>query len=369
MNFPERYLIYFPRTALIAGILMGTVVAISHLPIAYTGDIANIIERSYLISQGTSPLQWPDPPLRYLPISALMVVLQPIGLTPEEVTTAYMIMIEFVLIPITLFRAVSTWWSEHAAGWTVLLYGPLSFLLFPDVVPNASPVLVNTMFQSVFWMYAFAIPPILYAWQHAHQGQYNRAGVGLGLTALIELPLAAFAALVVAVTYFASKDLRGLLHTGGVSVLVSLPLVPFGMQHLDYWLRTGSSRMSTRQYGLFEGGTQSVAGMEVTILEAKLGGLLIFGVAILAFATLYITSSKTRGFVQSLPDVVVSQVVVLCTLELVLGVLSLALWYHILITYLFRFSLFAIAGIFLDQAITSARPEKRGGEWTTPSDW
>ena len=348
-NLYERY---FPRSGLAVGILIGTLIALILTPsIEYWGDISNIVDRAYLISQGASPLRWPDPPLRYLPISALMYVLVPLGVSPKIVATGYTIGIEFVLVPIMLFRAVRVWWNEYVAGWSTLLYGPLAFVIFPDIIPNASPVLVNTMYLDVFWMYSFAIPPILFAWEQVGRRNYRLAGIGLGIVALLELPMAALAALVVALTGLLSREYRGVAETALVSMVIALPLVPFAFYHLDYWLHTGASRTDVTRYELFNGGTQAIAGAEVTVLEAKIAGIVIFGIGVGLLLIAYRRSSVIRRFVQNLPPVVKSQLIVLGTLEFVLGVLFLALWYHILIAYIFRFTLFAILGLIASLSV------------------
>ncbi len=355
MSISDTYNEYFPRFALLAGILIGTATAIALLPVEYIADIANIIERSYLISQGASPLRWPDPPLRYLPISALMAVLVPAGLEPGTVVTAYMIAIEFVLIPVTLYRGVRAWYGAYAAGWAALLYGSLAFVLFPDVVPDASLVLINTMYSGVYWMYAFAIPPILFAWEQAGRGNYRLAGVGLGLVALIELPMAAIAAIVVAVTGLLDGEVRDVLEAAAVSIVVSLPLVPFAVYHLDYWISSGAGRTDVSRYPLFDGGSQSFAGFEVTVLEARIAGVVLFAMALATVASAYYRSDAVKRFVQELPAAVKSQLVVLVVLELVLGVMLLALWYHILISYIFRFTLFALGGVIASRAVSAWR--------------
>lgn len=343
----RMYSEYFPRFSLLLGIFSGTLVAIISIPtIEYTADIAIIVERSFLISQGVNPLRWPDPPLRYLPISLVMYILTPLDLSPEIIVTGYTIGTEFILIPIMMYRAIRAWWSKYAGGWAVLIYGFFAPIILPDIIPNATLVLVNTMYSGVFWMYAFAIPPMLFAWEQFSCENYILAGISLGIVALIELPMAAFAALTIAVAGLITREYSGVAKAAVASIITSSPLIIFAIYHIDYWLEAGTSNKLSNS-DLFVNGTQSIGGISVTPLEAKLTGTAIFVIFGLTFLLLYYKSDTFYRAVDRTPPIIKSQIIVLTSLEFVLGIVLLSIWYHILIIYIFRFSIFSIFGIIV----------------------
>lgn len=225
--------------AMLAGLVPAIQFVMSNSPLLgsgvmpHGGDAVNIVQRATAISHGTSPTTWPDPPLRYLPMSVLIIVLRPL-FSPPQIVIGYTLTMEFIAIPIALALLVRRW-DSRAVVPTMLIYAVVS-----QTIGQGGGV---TMLTAGYWMYAYAIPPFLLAIRSASTPQsWRRAGVWLGVTAMLQLIIGAIGALIVAVTYALRQEWSLLTKTAVTSMVTALPLVPIGLVHYHYWLSSGGKR-------------------------------------------------------------------------------------------------------------------------------
>lgn len=204
-------------------------------------DPVNIVRRSRLIAHGASPLDWPDPPLRYLPISALILVGELIGISATITTTVYSGFFEFVVVPAVVYFVTSRWFSQISGVCALYLLAGMNYLTYP----HSSPI----WWQTGFWMYAYTLPSMLLSFYFAEkinkmQRYVIYTGVLLGVTAMLEIFMAGVAAVIVAITLSYKRKIKELFVVGGLSMIIASPMALFYLEHSEYWLGEGGGRIA-----------------------------------------------------------------------------------------------------------------------------
>lgn len=327
---PHRQTILVLTASILAGLIPVALLLSSNAlsDLFHLGDLDNLSMRSVELTHGASPLNYPVPPLRLLPLGAVMAVLHPLGVSPMHVTLLYSITVEFVLIPLVLYSTVRELAGRRAAAVSVLALAALTHV-FP-------PWHENTAFIMGFPMYAYGIPPFLLAMKHSGETpNYRRIGFYLGCVALIELVMAALAAAVIAATFLARREYRGLSIAAGTSMLVASPLLVYFWSWGELWFRMGSNR--------------AVSGdLSLSLLE---WGVLASGTLLLLVAVyLWQTAPRFRRIALKVPDVVIGAVAVTWTATLTVAMID-AFWYKILFAYMAKYSLFPAVGVVLAEGV------------------
>jgi hypothetical protein len=225
-----------PRVALTIHIILTLIVAITIAPDLphFTGDPANIVRRSVQVSEGVSPLAFPDPPLRYPPISVLILLLSPLEVSPALITLTFTLAVEFVAIPVAFWAMLKEWLQKRAVATSIYVGAMLMFSTYPWP---------NTALEMSFWMYAYPVPFVFFAFRHATRGTIRDdvlSGIALGIAALLQFFVAGFAAVVVALMRCRSPKSVGRIAL--VSMITSTPLGPYFLRYFDYILNYGSER-------------------------------------------------------------------------------------------------------------------------------
>lgn len=295
-------------------------------------DAQAIVARSTAVATGADLYQWPDAPLRYPPI-AILIRLDPFGFTPETITLAYTILFIGVLIPASVYYLGREWFSPTIGAIAVLLLIPVNLKLFPRITPLWT--------QNGFWMYAYAIPPMLLGLYYASRADTQRdlllAGVCLGVAAMLELFFAGIAAISIAVAYLATRRVKGLSIIAGTSIVTSLPLLPLLVRH--NWLSHGSGR-------LVNGTVFTLTG----ILGQGWLAVTVFGLAAVAILAVLVFTAD-RELVVDIPGVLWAFV----GLNLAGYVWALfavpGWWYRIGFGYLLHFGMVLLGAVVLYRAV------------------
>jgi len=240
------------------------------------------------------------------------------------VTTAYTVAVEFAVVPATIFYVLYRWQNALAGA-----FGVVALLVVP-LIPFVEPAAT----YSGYWMYAYSIPPLLLAIGAVHDHSSKRAGIWLGVTALIELVIGGVGAVIVATAYLLKRDIAGIVRAAGWSMLIASPLIIFAVQHNRYWISTGSSRLG--EFVLYPG----------FIKFALVAG--IFGVCTLGIFYTVVTEGP-------FPVVgAVSLSVFVCGAFFFFNYIP-SYWYKLLFGYMLRFGLALTVGSFTSSTVELVR--------------
>lgn len=194
------------------------------------GNIGLIVDYSTQIAHGTNPLTIPDVPMRYIPISLLIVLTEPFGVQPFTSTVAVSLLVEFVIVPILLY-AVLRKMDYRAAILGIGLYA-----VTVHIVPPWAP----TYWILGDWHWAMALPWFMAALHDVTSPvNYRRAGAWLGMMALTEVLMAFFAALGIGLGLLAARKWRPFVETAGASIIVGSPSFVWTYLYIDHWMSRG----------------------------------------------------------------------------------------------------------------------------------
>lgn len=304
------------------GVGVGIFVIFNDSWFKYLGDPKNIARRSMSIATGVSPLEFHDPPLRYIPLAGFMILFRPTGLSPLQLSAFYTLAIEFVLLPVSVAAIARNLYDDtvtvHALS---ILFGATLVKLSLSTFLPGWRVPLSPFIQG-FWMYDYAVLPGLLAGYFATRRRPVWAGVMLAITVLIQLIIAAMAALVVATIFYLDDDIRAIGTAAATSIIAGLgPLSPFFLRYGDYFLSTGGERF-------FVGWRRLANGFNIYKISKLAGavGIIIFAVLLRYYrpSWFYRMSITFDRFVKGHAPIAVL---------FVLTLLTLSAWYYMLAGY------------------------------------
>lgn len=309
-------------------------------------DPENIITWSSAISHGTPYWDFRDPPLRYLPISALIALLEPIHIEPAAVVLVYTVAMEFV-IPLVVCWTIVVRWYDEAVATTAIVAVSFAYHLVPPVTPA-------TVTLSGYWMYAYTLPAflgVLYL-SSAERVSAIYTGLLLGCLGLLQLAIAGVSAGIVAIVFLLRGDLKLLIRTAAVAIVTWTPIAPVVVAHRPYY----ASRSVLTEIQLGYVSVSSAAFVEQTAWFVSVG---------VVMATVWLCTRRyewAAEIVKGTPTPLVVAVLVLLPAWYASILVFKLRWFEELFGFLLSYPLLLLFGIVLGRGLQTATwvPFNRG---------
>jgi hypothetical protein len=289
------------------------------------GDILNLTRRATEIANGSFIFNYPDPPLRNIPLAGLIAIYRLAGLPPISATITYTVLLEFIVTPIAFWYLLTKITPDKRIHTASLLLYSLFLFHFPPWP--------NTAFFFGTWMYAFAVPPALLAVAGTLERRYLFTGLMLGIIALLQAVIAVAIAAVIGVALLLQRDIRGLIVTATVSAITAIPsFIAFAL-FSEKWLSRGAGRAQPGPGPLFS--TREIAAILVIGIAVSVGLYLLWNLPELRNRLIH-----------------ESPLVLLVAFTMIGGGTAVSLfildsfWYRYLLGYLFKFLFLISAGIW-----------------------
>lgn len=311
-----------PRNVLLIHIIVGLVLAIAILPEPpFTGynDPANIVRRATAVAQGTSPFAYPDPPLRYLPISAFIILTSPLDISPSWITLMFTILVEFVVMPITYYLMLKDWISGFKLSITMYISAMLIFNTYPWA---------NTALQMSSWMYAYPLPFVFLSFNYANRRDSKAniiAGILLGIVAMFQFFIAAVAAITVALIRWQSP--RSVVRIAIASIVTSSPLLIYFINYSSYFINASTQR--------------AVGSPSISILENIT--IVTFVVILIVIIYLYNKHPTILSYFE-VPYPIIVYFVVTVGGTVIFSLLD-SHWMRVIMSYMSKFSIYPVVAI------------------------
>lgn len=310
------------RNALIIHILVTLGIALLIMPEPpFSGDPANIVRRATAISQGAFPLIYPDPPLRYPPISALIYIFSPLDISPSWITLIFTIVVEFVIVPVTFYLMLKEWLSETALVLSLYISAFFMYITYPWA---------NTALQMSFWMYAYPLPFVFLSFRHANRETPRDnilAGVALGIVALHQFFIAGVAALAIAIMRW--KSSRSVIRIAITSILTSSPLIFYFNRHYQYFVGSSVER----------------AGGDITISILEILAVILFTIVGPVTIAVWYRYPRVRSHF-NIPYHLVVYAVLTVGGTIAFSVLD-SQWVRVTLSYVSKYSIYPMIGLLL----------------------
>jgi len=322
----DRWDVYALLLPIGVGCLVGLPVLLNPSLFEYTRDAGNIATRSAALAHGAPIWTWSDPPLRYYPIAPLILLGEMADASAFTIVSIYTFAVEFVLTPLAVYVVADEWGGVRARRISMLILTLVTIAGVPFWILPGWLYPVNPYVQG-YWMYSYAIVPALLAWVATSRDRPYIVGVFLAVAALIQIVIAALAALIVAVSYAIRRRPGAIFRAAGTSMLLALP--PLGLiaiHHWGFWFSQGSGRIG--------------AGFDLNIINLLIlrpSPEVFASVVGIAFLCLCTGMIAYRSLVaKGLADHPTAGAAVLVGVVLQgLSLSTLSFWYHQLIAYLF----------------------------------